>query len=237
MEILEDQDAKIVMDHEEEAKNPLGNIFKNIVSGENAKNYIRWALYAIKAEITINELRFCLYWITLVEIFLITFSTIILAMQGSFIIFLHLLHFFRPILCIKLISNLPRSHDIFEELPGLSDANIMQPVIYAHFQRANGYFTKYVVLSFVCIILDIVGCIISFTIFSTNRNADFLYGIAAWVLLCFDCFMIFWYNTLRWMYPDVIWQNIRSILKSGLYNAQAFLSEFTTSLRNRFRSN
>lgn len=233
--MLEDKDIQLEIDFEEEAKaGIIGEMTNGIFSKENTKNYGRWMLYAVKVEITINELRGCLYWQSIFEFGLITITFILLLIQSRFVIFLHVIHFIRPLVCFKVISNLPRSHEIYEELPTLTETSAMHPIIYSHFQRGNRHITRYVIISVICMILDIVGCIISFTIIDSQSNADALYGFTAWVFLCFDTFLIFWYNTLRWAYPEVIWQNIRSVLKGGLSATQALLTNFMQSVRNRF---
>jgi hypothetical protein len=234
--MLDDPDIKIEINNEEEAKNPMQGIFAAALGGTNAKNLVRWALYAIKAEITFSELRFILYWTTLIELGLMIVSFVLLLFMSRFIIFLHVLHFIRPYFGCKLISSLPRSHEIFEELPSLTDTPAMQPVVFAHFQRGNRIASKYAIVTVICMVLDVVGCIISFTVINGDHNADLFYGLVAWIFLCFDSGLIFWYNTLRWMYPDEIWQNIRKVLRGGLSTTQAFLSNFVANIVSRYRN-
>ena len=108
-----------------------------------------------------------------------TVAFILLLIEQKFMIFLHILHFVRPLLCFKLIASLPRSHDIYEEIRDLSDSSSMQPIIYQHFQRGNRFLTRYLIVTIITSNLDIVGCIISFTVVHSNQNADILYGFVA----------------------------------------------------------
>jgi hypothetical protein len=233
--MLEDVDIKLDLPENEERKSPFEGFANAMMQNLDVKGYARWVLYSIKAEITMNEFRFLIYWTSLIELGLMTIAFVLLLMAGRFWIFLHLLHFARPFLGLKVISSLPKSHDVFEELPSLTDASSMQPVIFAHFKRANSQMTRFLVVSAVCILLDVIGCIVSFVVINDRHNADFFYGIVAWIFLCFDSLLVFWYNTLRWMYPDAIWQNFRGIMKSGLGDARSFLGEYFRSVQNRFK--
>ena len=235
--MLEGKDINLEIEDDEEAKAAMGNIVMNAIGADNVKNYGRWGLYAIKAEITIHELRQCLYWQSVIEIGIIAFAFVFLLVQARFLIFLQILHILRPVICCKLISSLPKSHDIYEELPSLSNSSAMQPIICAHFQRGNKVLTQYLIISAFCAILDLIGLIISLFLLKSDHNADAVYTFVVWVLFCFDIFLVFWQNTLRWEYPDEIWQNFRSVLKSGFYAAQDFISTFMQNLRNRFRRN
>lgn len=235
--MLEDIDIKFDMPENEEKKNPFEGIAQGLLQNVNIKGYARWVIYAVKAEITLSEFRFLIYWQSLVEFGLMLISFVLLLMSGRYWILLHVLHFVRPYLGLKLLSSLPKSHEIFEELPSLTDTSTMHPVIFTHFKRANSQMTKYLVVSGICFLLDIIGCIVSFIVLNDSHNSDLFYGFTAWVFLCFDSLLVFWYNTLRWMYPDDIWQNIRSLLKSGLSTAQLFLSNFVSSAQDKFRRN
>lgn len=231
------EDIQIDMPVAEETKNPFEGLARGLMQGIDVKGYARWVLYGIKAEITLNEFRFLIYWQSLVEFGLMIIAFVLLLMAGRFWILLHMLHFVRPFLGLKLIGSLPKSHEIFEELPSLSDSATIQPVIFAYFKRANSQLTKYMVVSGVCIFLDVIGCIVSFIVLNDSHNSDLFYGFVAWVFLCFDSLLVFWYNTMRWMYPDEVWQNMRGLLKSGLSSVQFFLSSFVHSAQNKFKRN
>jgi hypothetical protein len=233
--MIEGKDISLDIESDEEAKAAIGNLVKSTFNNEKIKDYGRWALYSVKAEITMHELRQCLYWQSVLEIAVMTFSFFLLMILTRFIIFLQIFHFIRPILCFKVISSLPKSHEIYEELPNLSDSSAMQPIIFSHFQRGNKFISRYLLITVIAFILDIIGCIISFTFIGGNKSGDGLYSSTVWLFLCFDVFLVFWYNTMRWEYPEEIWQNIRNVLKEGLQSTQAFLSNFMQSVRNRFR--
>lgn len=233
--MLEDIDIKLDYQEKEEIKNPFEGIAQSVMQSVDVKGYARWVLFSIKVEITLNEFRFLIYWTSLIELGLMAIAFVLLLISRRFWIFLHILHFIRPFLGFKVLSALPKSHDVFEELPSLTNSTEMQPIIYAHFKRAHNQMTKFIVISGICMLLDVIGCIISFIVLNDRQNSDFFYGIVAWLFLCFDSLLIFWYNTLRWMYPDAIWQNLRQMMKSGLSEVQSFLSGYVRGVQNRFK--
>ena len=223
---------------EAEEKQPVENPFPVIAPAlGNLREYGRYALYAIKAEITINELRFCLYWQSLLEFAIISVSFVMLLFARRFLIFMHIFHFARPILCLKVISSLPRSHDIYEEITDFNDTSMMQSVIYSHFRRANRIFTKYFVLTVICFVLDFIGCVIGLFFVGNDHNSDAFYSLITWVFLCFDTFLVFWYNSLRWAYPDIIWHNVRRTIKEGITSVQELLKSYMNSVKDRFSHN
>ena len=59
--MVEGKDIQLEIDSDEESKEAMTNMVRSAMNVGNIKNYGRWALYAIKAEISINELRGCLY--------------------------------------------------------------------------------------------------------------------------------------------------------------------------------
>ena len=90
--MFEENDIKIEFE-DEESKIATANMIKDAPSPEIMKNYGRWLLYAIKAEITLNELRGCLYWQSILEVGLMAVAFFLLLIESRFIILLHVLHF------------------------------------------------------------------------------------------------------------------------------------------------
>lgn len=211
---------------QEKQGNVLGGLLGSM--GSKTKEYTRWGLYAVKTELVLYNLRQTLYWQSLIEFFLMTTSFILLLMSGKLMILMHLLHFVRPYFTYQIILKLPRSHKILEELPEdiREGSDLAQQKVFDQFKSCTRPLAFYLVITCLGGLFDLVGLLVDLTGVAGEDNSSLYYAMVAWVFLCLDFYLVFWYYTLQWTYPEEIWKNLTSLAKGGIDEVKFFLKAY-----------
>mmetsp|Transcript_31523 Transcript_31523/g.31240 ORF Transcript_31523/g.31240 Transcript_31523/m.31240 type:complete len:163 (-) Transcript_31523:25-513(-) len=153
-------------------------------------------------------------------------------LSGLLLIFMQIPHFARPFFAFKVMDKLPQSHIIYEELPeSLTDVSTYQPLIFAHFKRGSKAISIYVIITTFTALLDLISLTIQFASIDSERSIDILYAIVVWIFLCLDCFLVFWYYTMKFTFPQEIWHNLIKLARGSLDDAKWFLKNYFQSFQ------
>mmetsp|Transcript_12593 Transcript_12593/g.12668 ORF Transcript_12593/g.12668 Transcript_12593/m.12668 type:complete len:147 (+) Transcript_12593:229-669(+) len=145
-----------------------------------------------------------------------TISFFLMVIFGRYMIFLQLLHFIRPFFAFRLIEQLPKSHVIYEEMPdNLDDVSTFQPLLFAHFKRASKALSVYLIVTAFASLTDLISLTIQLSSIDSDYNPHLLYAIFVWIFLGLDFFLIFWYCTMKFTFPQEIWYNLIKLARGS----------------------
>ncbi|CAG9329887.1 unnamed protein product [Blepharisma stoltei] len=196
-----------------------------ISSSNRSKEYGRWGLYSIKTELALHDIRTSLYWQSLLELGLMILGLLMLLIQGKLMILLHFMHFVRPLLAYKLILSIPQSHKVYEQLPDdlRQVTHEVQVKLFEEFKQSTRPATFYLIASAVAAIFDFLSLFINLGMLGGDDYSTNFFFAVAFLFICTDFFLVVWYFTLQFTYPDDVWRNLMTIAKGTIDEAKFYL--------------
>jgi hypothetical protein len=206
-----------------EKENPFEHASEN---DTKLRDLWRFGLYSIKVEIVLYDLRQSLYWQSMMEIGIMLSAFIALLSAHSLLFFMHLLHIIRPYLAFRIISTLPRTHILLEELPSDPTAAYKEAAdkIVEQFKKSSVFYSHYLILSGISAAFDILALLYNLSNIGGTSDNNIFYVNIAGVFLAFDFFVLFWSKTLLFTFPKDLWNTSRDIANSTIRDTNILLN-------------
>lgn len=148
-----------------------------------------------------------------------------------------MLHLIRPLFAIQIIRYLPRSHVVYEQFPDdLSQINNdIQNRLFLEFKQSSTPFTRYVLISVFSLLLDILTLIYDIYNLNGDNSSITFFLYIAFAFVAMDLYVIFYYYTLKFSFPEDIWTNLTKIAGGTLEEAKVYITNSIDQMNKALR--
>jgi hypothetical protein len=195
---------------------------------ETTKRNWRFILYTIKVEIAIYDLKQSLFWQSVIEVAIMACAFLALLISHSLLIFMHVVHLLRPYVAKRIISNLPKTHEILELLSEDYETAKTQALelIVEKFKSASTFYSHYFILSAIGACFDTLALVYNLSKSGGEQDTYMFYLTVSILFIMFDFFIIFWSKSLIFSFPPNLWLISKEIVASREQEAFLMISEF-----------
>ena len=211
------------------------SLFNNFeASSINISNKASWkfGLYAMKTELVLYDLKQAVFWQSLIEIAIMLCAFIALLTSHCLLFFMHITHIIRPIIAIKVITKLPRTHDIIEEIS--DDMNKAQTeasqIMIDRFKLFSSHYSQYFLISAIAAVFDILALLYTISNLGGVIDAYVFYLNAAAIFLFFDFYVLLWANSVSYTFPKSLCDTSTTIANNSMKDTSDMVNGFLNNL-------
>mmetsp|Transcript_24747 Transcript_24747/g.43594 ORF Transcript_24747/g.43594 Transcript_24747/m.43594 type:complete len:246 (-) Transcript_24747:19-756(-) len=179
---------------------------------------MKGGMLAYKTEIVIHDLRQSLYWQSCVELCLMIFGLAVALKRGDNLVYLSSLHIVRGVLGLWVVLKLPRTYTVFDDFT--QDFRKFEDILS---RKANESvriafrpLAYYSIVTCFALVLDLILLIANLSTVDTPDNVQLISFMLTMLFLCLDIYLILWYVSLKFMYPQEIWSNLGNFFRFGV---------------------
>jgi hypothetical protein len=204
------------------------------VSASSASNKPSWkfGLYAMKTEIVLYDLKQAVFWQSLVEVAIMLCAFIALLTSHCLLFFMHVVHIIRPVVAVRVITKLPRTHDIIEEIS--DDVTKAQSeasqIIIDRFKLFSSHYSHYFLLSGVAAVFDVLALLYTISNLGGVVDAYVFYLNAAAIFLFFDFYVLLWANSLAATFPKSLCETSTTIANNSVKDTSDMVNGYLNKL-------